>query len=156
MKHILFSTAIIASLSLTSCCKQEEKCEAPTATQRTEQVAPVETTIERIEQGTHISQASKAGNLVFLSGQIGDGKTITEQAQNVFKTIDGLLTKAGTDKSKIIFATVYLTDMNDYGEFNDAWIKWLGNSSKPSRATVQVVQLAKPEWKVEVQVSANL
>lgn len=114
--------------------------------------------IERIEQSTRMSQASKAGNLVILAGQIGEGKTVTEQAESMFKSIDGLLKKAGGSKANVLYANIFLTDMGDYEAFNKVWDNWVASAEgqTPSRAAIQVVKLAKPEWKVEVQVFASV
>lgn len=113
--------------------------------------------IERFEQNTRMSQASKSGNLLVLSGQVSAGKTVTEQAKSLLKNIDSLLEKAGTDKSSVIYANIFLTDMDDYESFNHVWDKWVASEQGqvPSRAAIQVVRLANPEWVVEVQVFAH-
>ncbi|MCH5598896.1 RidA family protein [Niabella ginsengisoli] len=112
--------------------------------------------IKRIEQNSRLSEASQSGNLLILAGQVSSGANITEQAQGLFKNIDALLAKAGTDKSKVIYANIYLTDMANYEGFNKVWDEWVASDKGqvPSRAALQVVRLAKPEWLVEVQLFA--
>lgn len=114
--------------------------------------------IKRIDQNSRMSQASQNGNLLVLSGQVSSGKSITEQAQGVFETIDLLLKKAGADKSNILYANIFLTDMGDYEAFNQVWDRWVASEQgqTPSRAAIQVVRLANPDWVVEVQVFASI
>jgi len=115
-------------------------------------------TVKRIDSSPRMSQASQHGNLVVLSGQVSVGKSVAEQARNLFASIDELLMKAGTTKSNIIYANIFLTDMNDYDTFNSEWDKWVDaeHQQSPSRSAIQVVRLAKPEWLVEVQVIVGL
>lgn len=110
--------------------------------------------VTRIDQNSRMSQASKAGQLVILAGQVSSGKTIKDQAKGIFQSIDALLEKAGTDKSNILYANIFLTDMGNYEAFNQEWDKWVSseNGQAPSRAAIQVVALASPDWLVEVQV----
>ncbi|QEM83541.1 RidA family protein [Halomonas binhaiensis] len=113
--------------------------------------------IKRFEQSARMSQASQSGNLLVLSGQVSSGKTVTEQAESLLKNIDDLLERAGTDKSNVIYANIFLTDMDDYEAFNQVWDKWVASEQGqvPSRAAIQVVRLASPDWVVEVQVFAR-
>ncbi|WP_455427083.1 RidA family protein [Dryocola sp. LX212] len=114
--------------------------------------------IKRIDSSPRMSQASLNGNLVVLSGQISEGHGVTEQAENLFRHIDELLRKAGTSKSKVIYANIFLTDMNNYELFNQVWDQWIDseNGQSPSRSAIQVARLANPEWQVEVQVFAGI
>lgn len=113
--------------------------------------------IKRFEKNSRMSQASQSGDLLVLSGQVSSGKNVADQAASLFKNIDDLLKKAGTDKSNIIYANIFLTDMDDYEAFNHVWEKWVDSEQDqvPSRAAIQVVRLANPEWVVEVQVFAR-
>ncbi|MFI3014201.1 RidA family protein [Klebsiella aerogenes] len=115
-------------------------------------------TIKRINTTPRMSQASQHGNLLILSGQVSDGISVTEQAKTLFSSIDDLLDKANTTKSSIIYANIFLTDMADYDEFNSVWDQWIDaeHQQSPSRSAIQVVRLAKPEWRVEVQVIVGL
>ena len=101
-----------------------------------------------------MSQASRFADIVMLSGQVADeGVTVAEQTQNVLAKIDALLKAAGSDKSMIMYATIWLASLDTYNEFNGVWDTWVVAGQVPSRACVQTV-LAKPEWLVEVQVFA--
>ncbi|WP_202308518.1 RidA family protein [Dryocola clanedunensis] len=110
--------------------------------------------IKRIDTNSRMSQASQSGNLLVLSGQVSEGSSVTEQTTNLFNNIDVLLHKAGTNKSNIIYANIFLTDMDHYEAFNAVWDGWIDsvNQQSPSRSAIQVVRLAKPEWLVEVQI----
>ncbi|MCT4708843.1 RidA family protein [Enterobacteriaceae bacterium H11S18] len=114
--------------------------------------------VKRIDSSPRMSQASQHGNLVILSGQVSEGQSVAEQARNLFASIDELLLKTGTTKSNIIYANIFLTDMNDYDAFNSEWDGWIDmeHQQSPSRSAIQVVRLAKPEWRVEVQVIVGL
>lgn len=112
--------------------------------------------IERIEPGPRMSQAVAFGNLVFLAGQVAEenaGKSIAEQTREILATIDDLLAKAGTDKSKLLSATIYLTDLSGFGELNAVWESWVVPGSTPARATVDA-KLVAPQYNVEIQVIA--
>ncbi|MFG6656668.1 RidA family protein [Scandinavium sp. M-37] len=110
--------------------------------------------IKRIDTSSRMSQASQLGNLLVLSGQVSEGVDVTAQTESLFHNIDALLQKAGTHKSNILYANIFLTDMNTYDAFNAVWDQWIDvdNQQSPSRSAIQVVRLAKPEWLVEVQV----
>jgi len=83
---------------------------------------------------------------------VGGGTTIEAQATEVLASIDQLLAEAGSSKSRILMAQIYLADMADFAGLNTVWDQWVA-SSAPSRATVQA-KLAKPEWKIEIVVTA--
>jgi enamine deaminase RidA (YjgF/YER057c/UK114 family) len=114
-------------------------------------------TIERYNVGKRLSDLviNRASGTAYLAGQIADDPKadITGQVQQVLAQIDDLLFEAGTDKSKILSATIYLTDMNDFAALNAVWEKWVVPGQTPARATVQA-KLAAPEYKVEIQVVA--
>lgn len=112
--------------------------------------------IKRLHPGARYSEASIHAGTVYLAGQVavGGGATIEAQAHEVLASIDQLLAQAGSNKSRILMAQIYLADMADYAGLNSVWDKWVG-SSTPSRATVEA-KLAKPEWKVEIVVTAAL
>jgi len=106
------------------------------------------------------SQAVKAGNLLFLSGQIPlDPSTgqlvpggIEEQTRQVFANLDAILTAAGASFEHVVSATVYVADMNDFGKVNEIYATYF-SSPAPARATVQVARLPKDSL-VEIQVVA--
>jgi enamine deaminase RidA (YjgF/YER057c/UK114 family) len=112
--------------------------------------------IKRLHAGARYSEASIHAGTVYLAGQVavGAGTTIEAQAREVLASIDTLLAEAGSSKSRILMAQIYLADMADYAGLNAVWDRWIG-ASTPSRATVEA-KLAKPEWKVEIVVTAAL
>ena len=78
---------------------------------------------------------------------------ITGQTENLLASIERLLAQAGSDKSRLLMATIYLADMADYGAMNAVWDAWLPEGSAPARACVQA-RLANPEFRVEIVLTA--
>ncbi|MHA7774120.1 RidA family protein [Roseibium sp. M-1] len=112
--------------------------------------------IKRLEAGPRMSQAVIHGGLVYLAGQVGNpGDTVTEQTKTVLARIDGLLAQAGSDKSRILQATIWLDDMKDFADMNAVWDAWVAPGQTPARATGES-KLATPEYKVEIIVIAAL
>ena len=112
-------------------------------------------TIKRIEPGPRMTGAVVHGNTVYLSGQVGQGATVTEQSKAALAEVDRLLAAAGTDKSKILQTLIYLSDMSTFGEMNAVWESWVDPANTPARATSQAA-LATPDYKVEFTVIAAL
>jgi enamine deaminase RidA (YjgF/YER057c/UK114 family) len=113
-------------------------------------------TIERLHQGPRMSQAVIHKDLVYLAGQIGaPGEDTAAQTRAVLGKIDALLAEAGTDKSHILTATIWLADMDDFGAMNAVWDEWVGGANAPARATGEV-KLATPDYRVEIIVTAAL
>lgn len=113
-------------------------------------------TIQRIKPGPRMSGAVVHGNTVYLAGQVANqtaGKSVTEQTQEILSIIDSLLAEAGTDKSKILMANIWLTDMATFQEMNAVWDAWVSPGNTPARATVEA-KLAAPPFKVEIAVIA--
>lgn len=113
-------------------------------------------TIERIESGTRMSKAVVHGDTVYLAGQVAQqaiGASVTEQTREILAIIDGLLVKAGTDKTKLLSASIWLTDIATFGEMNAVWDSWVAPGCAPARATVEA-RLATPQFKVEIAVIA--
>lgn len=79
---------------------------------------------------------------------------IRAQTTGMLEALDATLRKAGSDRSRLLMATIYLTDMADYAGMNEAWEAWLPDGCAPARACVQVVRLADPAWRVEIAVMA--
>jgi enamine deaminase RidA (YjgF/YER057c/UK114 family) len=112
--------------------------------------------IERHETGPRLSRAVVHNDTVYLAGIVSEqpkGKHTAEQTTEILAQIDTLLAKAGSDKSKLLSAHVWLTDMANFAEMNAVWEAWLAPGSAPARATVQAL-LASPERKVEIMVTA--
>jgi enamine deaminase RidA (YjgF/YER057c/UK114 family) len=114
-------------------------------------------TLERIEPGPRMSEAVVHNGVVYLAGQVCNGAAtdITGQTREVLAAIDALLARAGTDKTRILRAQIFLADMADFPAMNAVWDQWVAPGQAPARATVQAA-LAKPQWKVEVVVTAAL
>ncbi len=113
------------------------------------------TDIKRIEASARMSQAVVANGFVFLAGQVApDPSTgVEDQTCQVLGEIDRLLAIAGSNKSRILTATIYLADVSTFAEMNRAWEAWVAADGKPARATVEAKMVA-PEYKVEIQVTA--
>ena len=111
--------------------------------------------IQRIEAGPRMSEASIHNGVVYLAGQVPEdtGVDIEGQTRQVLAAIDALLAEAGSDKTRILRAQIYLADIQDFAGMNRAWDVWVVPGNAPSRATVEA-KLAKPEWKVEIVVTA--
>lgn len=106
------------------------------------------------------SQAIRAGNFLFVSGQIpidpGTGNLvkggIEPQTHQVFKNIGAILEAAGASFEHVVSASVFLSDMNDFAKMNEVYATYF-SSPAPARATVQVARLPKDAL-VEIQVTA--
>ena len=113
--------------------------------------------IDRKEVGPRMSQVVVHGNTVYLAGVVArnaSGKSMTEQTQDVLKSIDGYLAQAGTDKSKLLSANIWITDMAKFAEMNAVWDAWVSPGNTPARATVEA-KLASPGYNVEIMVVAG-
>jgi enamine deaminase RidA (YjgF/YER057c/UK114 family) len=111
--------------------------------------------IERLQPGPRMSQAVIHGDTVYLAGQVADDTSadVTGQTRQILAAIDRLLAAAGTDKTKILSATVYLADVGTFAEMNAAWDAWVPAGHTPARATVEA-KLAAAVYQVEIQVIA--
>ena len=112
--------------------------------------------ITRHNAGPRMSAAVVHGNTVYLAGQVsGDSDTMKGQTEQVLKKIDGLLASVGSSKSKLLAATIYITDMRLFNDMNAVWDAWVDPGNTPARATVQA-QLANPKFVVEISVTAAI
>lgn len=111
--------------------------------------------IERIGTGARMSQAVIHGDTVYLAGQVADDPTpsVAEQTRQVLAKIDALLKSAGSDKSRLLSANVWLADIGRFAEMNEVWDKWVAPGHTPARATVEAA-LAAPKYLVEIMVVA--
>jgi len=115
-------------------------------------------TIRRIDAGPRMSAAVIHGNTGYLAGQVARdaaGKSVAEQTKSILAIIDGILAKAGTDKSKLLNAFIWLSDISTFDEMNKVWDAWVSPGNTPARATVEA-KLAAPQFKVEIGVIAAL
>lgn len=111
--------------------------------------------IERMNVGDRMSQVVVHGDTVYLAGQVADDTSagVTGQTEQILAKIDAHLAAAGTDKSKIITATLWISDMKCFNEMNKAWDAWVSPGNSPCRACVEA-QLAAPQFQVEIMVTA--
>jgi enamine deaminase RidA (YjgF/YER057c/UK114 family) len=111
--------------------------------------------VQRFDVGARMSEMAVHGGIVWLAGQVAEDGTqdIGGQTRQVLAAVERLLTRAGSDKSKIVMCQIYLADMADFAGMNAVWDAWVVPGQTPPRATVQA-QLAKPQWKIEVVVTA--
>jgi enamine deaminase RidA (YjgF/YER057c/UK114 family) len=113
-------------------------------------------TIQRIQAGPRMSKAVVNGNTVYLAGIVANepkGKDVAAQAKDILSQIDGLLAAAGTDKSKLLSANIWLTSMSDFAAMNAVWDAWVSPGNTPARATVEA-KLAAPDYRIEIMVVA--
>jgi enamine deaminase RidA (YjgF/YER057c/UK114 family) len=113
--------------------------------------------IKRIEAGPRMSKAVIHGNTVYLAGiTAADPKgDVKEQTKQILAQIDGHLAAAGTDKSKLLSANIWLTDIGTWADMNTVWDAWVAPGNTPARATVEA-KLAAPGLKVEIMVVAAI
>lgn len=111
--------------------------------------------VQRFEVGVRMSEMAVHNGVCYLAGQVAaDGsQDIGGQTRQVLAAIDALLAQAGTDKTKILRAQIFLADISEFPGMNAVWDTWVVAGHTPPRATVEA-KLAKPEWKVEIVVTA--
>ena len=109
--------------------------------------------ITRLEKGPRMSQAVIHGGVVYTAGQVAKGATVTAQTEAILANIDRLLAEAGSDKSKLLSATLWITDMANFAEMNAVWDAWVDPDNTPARAATEA-KLATPEFLVEIMVMA--
>ncbi len=112
--------------------------------------------LTRIEAGVRLSEAVIYGGKLYSCGVVPDSAVCMpayEQTCDVLAQIDALLAAAGSDKTRIIKAIIWLADMADYDAMNRAWDAWVVPGKTPARATVEA-RLANPGWRVEIMVEA--
>lgn len=114
--------------------------------------------IKRIEPGARMSEAVIHGGKVYTAGVVaGDavGKSVFEQTQDVLAQIDAILKQAGTDKTRILRANIWLTNISTFDQMNKAWDAWVVAGKTPARATVEA-KLAAAGYDVEIMIEAAL
>ncbi|MCW2305987.1 RidA family protein [Rhodobium gokarnense] len=111
-------------------------------------------TVERLQTGQRMSQAVIHNGTVYLAGQVGaPGESVTAQTEAILKGIEKLLAEAGSDPTRILQATIWLADMDDFAEMNAVWDAWVPEGHAPTRACGES-KLATPDFKVEIIVVA--
>ena len=113
--------------------------------------------VQRFDVGVRLSEMAVHNGVAYLAGQVaGDGsQDIAGQTRQVLDQIDALLARAGTDKSRILMCQIFIADLADFPGMNAVWEQWVPAGHAPPRATVQA-PLAKPEWRVEMVVTAAI
>ncbi len=111
--------------------------------------------IKRHQTGPVLSRAVEYNGLVFVAGTTADNRNASckEQSEEVLKKIDSLLAAAGTSKSKLLWANVWLTDIREKEQMDAAWKAWVDPDNKPVRACVEA-RLGTPDTRVEIMVTA--
>src|SRR5579862_1453692 len=111
--------------------------------------------IKRIKVGARMSQAVVHGDTVYLAGQVADNAKddVAGQTKQILSKIEGLLAEAGSDKSKLLSATIWLSDIRAFDEMNKVWDAWISPGNTPARACVEA-KLARANLLVEIGVIA--
>jgi enamine deaminase RidA (YjgF/YER057c/UK114 family) len=112
-------------------------------------------TIERFEVGPRMSQAVVYGGVAYLAGIVADDlvPSVGDQTRQILAKIDRILAAVGSDKTKILKANIWLSDIRKFDEMNAVWDGWVAKASPPARATVES-RLAGPDYLVEIMVEA--
>jgi enamine deaminase RidA (YjgF/YER057c/UK114 family) len=114
--------------------------------------------LKRIGAGDRMSEAVIHNGMVYLAGMVAEttvGKSVKEQTKDILSQIDDVLKQAGSDKTKIVKANIWLTDIKTWAEMNEAWDAWVVKGQTPARATVES-KLAAPGLDVEIMVEAAI
>ena len=111
--------------------------------------------VRRIRVGPRMSQAVVHGGVVYLAGQVAKRRDedVAGQTRQVLAAIDELLAEAGSDKTRILAATVWLARMGDFDAMNAVWDPWVPAGEAPARACVES-KLAREDILVEIRVVA--
>jgi enamine deaminase RidA (YjgF/YER057c/UK114 family) len=112
--------------------------------------------IQHIDSGARLSEATVFNNVIYAAGMVAGeslGKSVREQTIDILAQIDKLLARLGSDKTKILKANIWLTDISKITEMNEVWDSWVVAGKTPARATVEA-KLAKPGYAVEIMVEA--
>lgn len=113
--------------------------------------------VRHIDPGPRLSEATVFGDRMYLSGMIPEDTSadITGQVKQTLAEIDSLLAKGGSDKSRILSAVIWLSDISDFAAMNAVWDAWVVPGQTPARATVEA-KLTDPQMKVEIMVVAAI
>jgi enamine deaminase RidA (YjgF/YER057c/UK114 family) len=112
--------------------------------------------ITRLGKSARLSSAVVANGTVYLTGQVGKiDEDLTAQCRTALAAVEALLAAAGTDKSRVLEATVLLANMGDFEEMNVVWEEWVDADNPPARSTYEA-RLTKPGYRVEFIITASL
>lgn len=111
--------------------------------------------IKRLHVGKTLSEAAIHNGTVYLAGQVADDVTqnIEGQTREILGHIDRLLAATGSDRTRILMCQIFIADVKDFAGMNAVWNEWVAAGNAPARATVGA-KLAKPEWLVEMVITA--
>lgn len=112
--------------------------------------------IRRIEPGPRMSEAVIHGDKIYTAGIVAsaaEGKSVLEQTRDILQQIDAILKEAGSDKTRILKANIWLADITTFAQMNQAWDAWAVPGQTPARATVEA-KLAAPGYGVEIMIEA--
>lgn len=112
--------------------------------------------IKRLHIGPRMSQVVIHGDTVYFAGQVAQdapGASVADQTKNILSRIDSLLAEAGSDKSKLLSATIWLADIGTFNEMNGVWDAWVDPDNPPARACIES-KLAAPKFTVEIGIIA--
>lgn len=112
--------------------------------------------LERFDVNARRSRLVKFNGVCYLSGQFSDnGGDVASQTREILAKIDELLARAGTDKTRLLTAEVWITTMADFPAMDSVWKDWTAPGNPPTRCCC-AVELGSPEMRVEIMVSAAL
>lgn len=112
--------------------------------------------ITRFGPGARMSEGVAYNGILWVAGQVGEpGASVADQTRQCLAEVDRILAAAGTDKTRILSAQIWLADISTFGEMNSVWDQWVPQGHTPARATGEA-KLATPDYKVEVIVTAAL
>ncbi len=111
--------------------------------------------ITRNHVGPRMSQSVEYNGVVYVAGQVGNDPNadVATQTRQILDNIDRLLAECGTNKSKLLWAQLWVTDMRNFDAMNEVWDAWIDPANPPVRAGL-CSALAAPNWKVEIMVMA--
>jgi enamine deaminase RidA (YjgF/YER057c/UK114 family) len=116
------------------------------------------TAIQRLHPTVRMNQLVVHNGIAYTAGQVAQGNpgaSIAVQTAEVLKRVDDLLAEAGTSKSRILTAYVYLADIANFDDMNTAWDAWVAQDAKPARTTIEA-KLTEPHFGVEIGVIAAI
>jgi enamine deaminase RidA (YjgF/YER057c/UK114 family) len=116
------------------------------------------TSINRVGVAARYSDLVIHGDKAYFSGYVPEtsiGQSVTEQTRDILGQIEQSLAEIGSDKSRLLQATIWLKDMSSYDEMNAVWDAWVVKGETPARACVES-KLADPDYALEIQVIAAL
>ena len=113
--------------------------------------------IDRLNVGPRLSGAVRHAGTIYVAGTVADDSSAGVQVltEQILRKIDTALAHFGSNKSKLLSATIWLANMGSYDDMNTAWDAWVDRANTPARATVES-RLARPAFLVEISVIASV